>query len=539
MTFARALARRLAARLLHRTARVPAPVDPAFRQYVKEAGDAVAYLEANPDVAAAGIDALTHWLEHGLEEGRPFPGIEMRRGAMAASCTQPEWRRFTWRNKPIALRKQMILPSRITRQIMAQARHDLGLLAPGADAIPHVRQFQAPDLFDRDGIDVARVFASVPERPSNVLIIPFLLSGGAEKYAADLAAALAAARSGPTLVLVTAQTAEDARGWQELSILAPMQQAMVMFWRDACGSFGGTNPATLARFLNALRPERIIVINSDVGLEAVARFGRGLSQFARLACAYFSISKNAIGAPYGARFPRRTLPFAMALTDNDPMAETLTRLHGEIQGPGIAVLPPRLPPADAARFGARLSARRARPITPGAGRRWAWVSRVEPYKGTAILAELAKARPADRFDIFGPHQADPHSLGLGLRNITLKGTLPDVSEADFSAYDGFLFTSLFEGMPNVVLEMSQQAIPMVLAEVGGLRGTLDDTAAIFVRHGNNTEESAKAFSAALDRLAALSAEEAASMAAAAHHQVLARHSPEAHAQRVALLFGLT
>lgn len=383
------------------------------------------------------------------------------------------------------------------------------------------------------------LFASVPERPSNVLIIPFLLLGGAEKYAADLVAALASARSGHTLVLVTSQTAEEAQGWQKLPILAPLKQAMVLFWRDACGSFGGANPATLARFLLALRPERIIVINSDVGLESVARFGRGLSQFAQLACAYFSISKNALGAPYGARFPRRTLPFAMALTDNEPMAETLTRLHGEIQGPGIAVLPSRLVPVEKATFSARLVARRARPITPGTGRRWVWLSRVEPHKGTAILAELAKMRPDDQFDICGPHQADPHSLGLGLRNIALKGTLPDVSDADFSAYDGFLFTSLFEGMPNVVLEMSQQAIPMVLAEVGGLRGTLDDTAAIFVRHGNSTEESVKAFSAALDRLAAMSTEEAANMAAAAHRQVLARHSPEAHAQRVALLFALT
>lgn len=534
-----AVTRRLAARLVQSIARARAPVDPEFRQFVREAGDAAAYLEANPDVAAAGLDAVTHWLEYGLGEDREFPGIEVRHGSMGPSYTQADWRRFTWRNKPIAIRKRIIVPSQIIRQIMAQAHHDLGILAPGAYAIPYLRQLKATDLFDRDGIDVSRVFASVPERPSNVLIIPSLLSSSAEKYATDLVAALATARSGPTLVLVTVQRAEEAQGWQELSALAPLKQATLLFWRDACGSSGALNPALLARFLTALRPKRVIVINSDVGLEAMARFGRGLSQFARLACAYLSISKSAIAPPYGAHFARRTLPFAMALTDNDHMAETLTRLHGEIQGPGIAVLPPRLHRADDARFTVRLAARRARPITAGAGRRWVWVSRVEPYEGTAILAALAKARPADQFDIFGPHQADPHSLGLRPRNIVLKGTVADVSGVDCSIYDGFLLTSLVEGMPNVVLEMSQQAIPMVLAEVGGLRGTLDDTAAIFVRYGNNTDESVKVFSAALDRLAAMTAGEAASMAAAAHHQVLARHSPEVHAQRVAMLFGLT
>nr|WP_246514422.1 glycosyltransferase [Neoroseomonas soli] len=203
------------------------------------------------------------------------------------------------------------------------------------------------------------------------------------------------------------------------------------------------------------------------------------------------------------------------------------------------MLPSRIAPADEATFGARLSARRARALPPGAPRRWAWVSRVEPFKGTALLAALAQSRPADRFDVFGPWQVEPRSLGLGLPNITLKGTLPDVAAADFSAHDGFLFTSLFEGMPNVVLEMSQQAIPMVLADVGGLRGTFDERAAVFVRHGANTRESLTAFSAALDQVAAMTPEEAAAMGAAARDQALDRHSPDAHARSVATLFGLT
>lgn len=37
--------------------------------------DADRYLEANPDVAAAGADALQHYLTHGLWEGRPM-GLE-------------------------------------------------------------------------------------------------------------------------------------------------------------------------------------------------------------------------------------------------------------------------------------------------------------------------------------------------------------------------------------------------------------------------------------------------------------------------------
>lgn len=37
--------------------------------------DPVAYRAANPDVAAAGLDAGLHFLEHGLREGRPVRGV--------------------------------------------------------------------------------------------------------------------------------------------------------------------------------------------------------------------------------------------------------------------------------------------------------------------------------------------------------------------------------------------------------------------------------------------------------------------------------
>ena len=284
-----------------------------------------------------------------------------------------------------------------------------------------------------------------------------------------------------------------------------------------------------------------MVINSRLGLDTVAQFGRVLSQFARLCCAYFSMGVDGLGAPYGTRFPRRTLPHALALTDNAPMAATLRRLHGDIPGQGVAVLAARLDPAPDEAFAARLSARLARlDSRDGPLHRplhWAWVSRIERFKGTATLAALARLRPDDRFDVFGPLQDSLEALGLMLPNITHRGILPDVAAADFSKHDGFLFTSLFEGMPNIVLEMSQHAIPMVLADVGGLRETLTDASALFVPQGPDAQAAAAAFSAALDRAARLTTEECAAMIELARARVAQCHSPAAHAGGVAALFG--
>ncbi|HEY0420793.1 MAG TPA: hypothetical protein VGC80_14850, partial [Acetobacteraceae bacterium] len=127
------------------------------------------------------------------------------------------------------------------RQIMAQSRHDTAVLA-----LPHVHNFDSVDLFERNSIDVQSILAAIPRLPDTVLVVPWLVVGGGDKYAADLAGALPGAGRGPVLVLVTDQTETEAEGWERHALLAPFRATDVVFWRDACGP-GHANPTTLAR----------------------------------------------------------------------------------------------------------------------------------------------------------------------------------------------------------------------------------------------------------------------------------------------------
>jgi glycosyltransferase involved in cell wall biosynthesis len=130
------------------------------------------------------------------------------------------------------------------------------------------------------------------------------------------------------------------------------------------------------------------------------------------------------------------------------------------------------------------------------------------------------------------------NVGLGSHdNIICGGTAHDVNKMDFSSYDGVVFTSLLGEMPTVALEMSQQAIPMVLADGGEFRETFDDTAVMYVRNCISANDTAAKIGRALDRLASMTAEEIMAMIESARTQALARHAPMIHASGVAQTFG--
>ncbi|WP_420210658.1 glycosyltransferase [Burkholderia aenigmatica] len=510
--------------------------DARFRAFVEEKFDRDAYLFNNPDVKAAGVDPVEHWLKWGIDEGRSMaPRTDVVIGDMD-HIEGASWQYFRWKGRPVAVRVRRPI-GRILDQIAEQAEFDLGIVAAGAKAISNLREFDATDLLARDGVHVSRIFESLSVVPRTVVATPFLCTGGAEKYVADLVQTLGDSVAEPILVVVTEATEKESAGWEALNILAPLKRHEVLFWRDACGP-GHASAAVFARFLNALRPNTIIINNSRVGLDAVAQFGRGLSQYAKIFCTFFSLGVNGIGAPYGARFPRRTLSYAAALTDNARMADTLERMWGGIRGPGVVELPAKAMLIDETTFAARLARRAPRWANPDRHRRWLWVSRVEPFKGTEILAALAQLRRSDEFDVYGPVHGSIAQLGLSAPNIHHKGVLENVPAADFVDYDGFIFTSLFEGMPNIVLEMSQHALPMILADVGGLRGTFDDSAVKFVGHQHHAVETAAAFSTAMDAVCGSTGAEVERMIGAAYQQVVARHSPAAYSQNVKTIFGL-
>ena len=111
------------------------------------------------------------------------------------------------------------------------------------------------------------------------------------------------------------------------------------------------------------------------------------------------------------------------------------------------------------------------PIAKLAGqRRVLWASRLSPEKLPQLVAAIADLLPGDvHVDMYGDASSEfpTHKLPSHPR-VHYRGGFNGVPSLPVDNYDAFLYTSLFDGMPNTPIEIALCGLPLVAARVGGV-----------------------------------------------------------------------
>ena len=102
-----------------------------------------------------------------------------------------------------------------------------------------------------------------------------------------------------------------------------------------------------------------------------------------------------------------------------------------------------------------------------------WASRVSSEKRPELLVliaqQLQRVIPELIIDVFGSANEDKNALFLfdspGLR---YAGPFDGFESIPTEEYDAFVYTSAFDGLPNVILEALGAGLPVVAADVGGI-----------------------------------------------------------------------
>lgn len=126
-----------------------------------------------------------------------------------------------------------------------------------------------------------------------------------------------------------------------------------------------------------------------------------------------------------------------------------------------------------------------------------WASRICDQKRFEVLYKiselLATKLPDLIIDVYG--SLDNNYQIKTRNNLVYKGEFGTLNDIDLSRYIGFLYTSWYDGLPNIILEMLSKRLPVIapISKFSGIDEILTIQTGWPVIHSNNDNEMAKRY----------------------------------------------
>ncbi|WP_230532561.1 glycosyltransferase [Microvirga roseola] len=184
------------------------------------------------------------------------------------------------------------------------------------------------------------------------------------------------------------------------------------------------------------------------------------------------------------------------------------------------------------------------PRMPEAKNRILWASRLDIEKRPSLLpliaAELHRNAPRMSIEAFGGsvlEAFDTKNLE-GWPNLHYRGHYAGFDSLPFLEFSIFLYTSLQDGVPNVLLEAVSRGMAIVAPDVGGIAEiVIDGQTGVLLPSLPDEAAMAASYASALLALSS-DPEQIARLGLQARAFVFEHHAPDAHTQYVAAVFGL-
>lgn len=325
-----------------------------------------------------------------------------------------------------------------------------------------------------------------------IVAVPHVRMSGASRVASIFANALAQVRDRSEILVITTDSSENEyKEWfsDDLEIFDLSKEIEAIGTED--------KSRALVDVMRGVNCRTIINVNSRLVWEAMRLYGRQLNHEFRVVTYLFTWDENVRGdrVGYPIQWLRDTADHHhLLLTDTKSLATDVSdRLGFDLASEDSQVVPLYTPVT-----GNTVIATRKDKCTRSG--RFLWVGRFDPQKRLDILIAIARANPKMTFDVYGKPVLGKKGLSEydPPENIIAKGTYTDLQQVLDTAYDGFLYTSQWDGLPTILLDMAAAELPIVAPNVGGIGEMLDDTTGWLVDNFEDVES----YSAALAEMIA-------------------------------------
>ena len=425
------------------------------------------YLLNNPDVRRSRTDPLTHFMRHGFEEGRrPGPNAPPRQLVNLepdADIIQP-----TFEVRP----KSTLVSKSLGPEALDQLSEAV-LYEPELGDRRHVSHVLVPPLHDPVDKAEREMRALIPaDTYDTIICVPWIRQGGADLVAGLLAGSLLRIFPGHSILLVRTDFSHFERpDW------IPSEVAVV----DLSPVFTDVGREAAERLLYSmfigLAPKRIINVNSRLCWSTLERFGRRLVERIQIFAYLFCWEIDANGFKQG--YPREFYPTTASIltgffTDTDFLLRDLVKTYSL-----PALLRDRITPLySPARETLKtlllaeqfINKRplRERPLV-------LWAGRLDRQKRFDLVLAIAAKMPDVDFRCWGAALLDapPDILKLPA-NLSIQKPFKSLDELPLDQCDAWLFTSGWEGLPTLLIDLGAKGIPIAASAVGGVPELITD-----------------------------------------------------------------
>jgi glycosyltransferase involved in cell wall biosynthesis len=333
-----------------------------------------------------------------------------------------------------------------------------------------ITDFIRPSLVGRHYLDLCQLYG---EKATHVLLVPWLKSGGADLVVLNYVKALTAHKMAGRVVVISTENADSP--WAKK---LPMEAQFIEFGKRYSHLSPEEQEKLLTRVFLQLPPSVIHNINSLLGYNIFIKYGKAITETSRLyACAFcedITPEGRSIGYPV-CFLPQCFDSLTAVLSDNQHILDKLRDIFG---------------------FEREKLFVHYQPMTSEKGKLQPretfnkdsldilWASRLDIQKRPDVLIKVAENCKTMPFTfhvygspVYGTSQREVKNFIdtlNALPNVRYYGPFDGLSSLPTERFDLFLYTSQWDGLPNVLLEAISLGLPVIASSTGGIPELISD-----------------------------------------------------------------